>query len=170
MADDEDAYGQVPEQYDTDITPEAIELGVVSLDEPWEPPGDRKTPPTWPNWLPPGALALAAAAIGLVALLGNGIGSSFGYVLKYSLSSTSGSTTAPAHTALNVQLVLAGLAVVLGALAVMGLRATPDAPRWCRDLAIAAIIVGIVAAGVHWTLLQSLDNHKIPPDVVFNSN
>jgi hypothetical protein len=171
MADDDDAYGQVPEQhsYEFDVIPDPV---VVSLDEPWVPPGDTKEPtPTWPTWLPPGALALAAAALALVALLGNGVASSFGYAVKFSESGTNASTTAPAHLAINVQIFLSALAILLGVAAVLVARTAVDVPAWTRDVAIAAILVGVVAAGLHWTLLQSLDNHKIPPDVVFsNSN
>ncbi|MDX6209488.1 MAG: hypothetical protein QOE24_1879 [Frankiales bacterium] len=171
MADDEDAYGQVPEQYDTDVTPEAVELGLVSLDEPWEPPNEQRTTGGWPSLLPPGALALAAAGIALVALVGNGIGTSYAYVLKFSLSGVSDtSTTGPAHTALNLQLILSGIAIALGIAAVLGTSRLAETPRWTRDVAIAAVIVGVVAAGVHWSLLQSLDNYHVPPDVVFNSN
>jgi hypothetical protein len=166
MADDDDAYGQVPEQqaYD-DVTPEPA---LISLDEPWEPPAQPSFdgPRSWPSYLPPGALAIAAAAIGLVALLGNGIGSSFGFVLRFSLSGN-GAASDAAHTALYVQLVLAGLAAILGIAAVYGARAVPEAPTWTRDLAIAAVILGVVAAGVHLTLLQSLDNSHVSPDSTF---
>lgn len=171
MAEDNEAYGQVPEQYEYDVTPDSVDLELVSLDEPWEPPSDRSSPNAWPSLLPPGALALAAAAISLVALVGNGIGSSYAYVLKFSLSGVSDSaTTAPAHTALNLQLILSGIAVVLGVAAFFGVRAMDETPRWTRDLAIAAVIVAVVAAGVHWSLLQSLDNYHVPPDVVFNNS
>ena len=171
MADDDDAYGQVPEQYEYDVTPEPIDVGLVSLDEPWQPPGDQHQPAAWPSLLPPGALALAAAGISMVALLGNGIGSSYAYVLKFSLSDVSdAATTAPAHTALNLQLILSGVAVVMGVASFFGVRALPETPRWVRDLAIAAVLVAVVAAGVHWSLLQSLDHYHVPPDVVFNNS
>jgi hypothetical protein len=169
MAHDEDAYGRVaePGAYEIDITPEPQ---LVELDEPRFPPTESNPAPSWPPWLPPGSLALAAGVIALVALLGNGIGSSYAYVLKFSLSGVSDSaTTAPAHTAINLQLALSGLAIVLGVAAVLGSRALEDTTRWVREVAIAAVIVGIVAAGVHWTLEQSLDNYKPPPDVVFNN-
>jgi hypothetical protein len=170
MAHDEEAYGRVaePGAYEIDITPDPQ---LVELDQPWTPPSERRAATSWPAWLPPGSLALAAGVIALVALLGNGIGSSYAYVLKFSLSGVSDkATTAPAHTALNLQLVLAGLAIVLGLVAVLGCRALEDTTRWVRDVAVAAVIVGVVAAGVHWTLEQSLDNYKPPPDVVFNSS
>jgi hypothetical protein len=171
MADDRDAYGLVSEEYGYDVAPEAEEPGLVSLDESWEPPGDERNPPGWPSLLPPGALAFAAAGISMVALVGNGIGTSYAYVLKYSLSGVSDTaTTAPAHTALNLQLILSGIAVVLGVAAFFGVRAVPDTPRWTRDLAIAAVLVAAVAAGVHWSLLQSLDHYHVPPDVVFNNS
>jgi hypothetical protein len=170
MADDDDAYGQVPEQYEYDVTPEAADPALVSLDEPWEPPGDRARPASWPSLLPPGSLALAAAGISLVALVGNGIGTSYAYVLKFSLSGVSDtSTTAPAHTALNLQLILSGIAIVLGVAAFFGVRTLPETPRWVRELAIASVMVAVVAAGVHWSLLQSLNDYHVPPDVVFNN-
>jgi hypothetical protein len=170
MAHDEEAYGRVaePGAYEIDITPDPQ---LVELDEPWTPPSERRPTTSWPSWLPPGALSLSAGVIALVALLGNGIGSSYAYVLKFSLSGVSDkATAAPAHTALNLQLVLAGLAILLGLAAVLGSRALEDSTRWVRDVAVAAVIVGVVAAGVHWTLEQSLDNYKPPPDVVFNSS
>src|SRR4051812_44668449 len=120
MAHDEEAYGRVaePGAYEIDITPDPQ---LVELDEPWTPPSERRATTSWPAWLPPGSLALAAGVVALVALLGNGIGSSYAYVLKFSLSGVSDkATTAPAHTALNLQLVLAGLAIVLGLAAVLG--------------------------------------------------
>jgi hypothetical protein len=170
MAEDE-AYGRAaePSAYEIDITPEPT---LVELDEPWLPPGEEsRRPASWPALLPPGALALAAAVIAVVALLGNGIATSYAYVLKFSLSGLSDSSaTAPAHTALNLQLVLAGLAVLLGIVATVGTRVVPDSARWVREVAVAAVIVGVVAAGVHWTLQQSLDNYKPPPDVVFNNS
>jgi hypothetical protein len=51
--------------------------------------------------------------------------------------------------------------------AVYGARAVEDAPRWTRDLAIAAVIVGVIAAGVHLTLLQTLDSSHVAPDTTF---
>jgi hypothetical protein len=166
MADDDDAYGQVPEQPVYDDF--ASEPALIELDEPWEPPAPLSPdgPQSWPSYLPPGALALASAATGLVALLGNGIGSSFGFVLKFSLSGNTAASDA-AHTAVFIQLALAGLAAALGVAAVYGSRAVEDAPRWTRDLAIAAVIVGVIAAGVHLTLLQTLDSSHIAPDATF---
>ncbi|BEP15445.1 hypothetical protein acdb102_37560 [Acidothermaceae bacterium B102] len=166
MADDDDAYGQVPEQqvYD-DFVPEPT---LIELDEPWEPlPQQGPTGPrSWPSYLPPGSLALAAAATGLVALLGNNIGSSFGFVLKFSLGGN-GAASDAAHTAVFIQLALAGIAAALGIAAVYGSRAVADSPGWTRDLAIAAVIVGVIAAGVHLTLLQTLDSSHIAPDTTF---
>ena len=48
-----------------------------------------------------------------------------------------------------------------------GSRAVEDAPRWTRDLAIAAIIIAVIAAGVHLTLLQTLDGTQVAPDTTF---
>ena len=171
MADDDDAYGQLSEDYEYASDPDAAEPDLVSLDEPWEPPAERTRPAVWPTLLPPGALALAAAGISLVALVGNGIGTSYAYVLKFSLSGASDSSTStPAHTALYLQLILSLIAVVMGVAAFFGVRTVPDTPRWTRDLAIAAVIVAIVAAGVHWSLLETLDHYHVPPDVVFNNS
>ena len=166
MADEDDAYGQVPEQqtYD-DFVPEPT---LIELDEPWAPlpAGSTEGPRNWPSYLPPGSLALAAAATGLVALLGNNIGSSFGFVLKFSLGGN-GAASDAAHTAVYVQLALAGIAAALGVAAVYGARAVADSPGWTRDLAIAAVLVGVIAAGVHLTLLQTLDSSHIAPDTTF---
>jgi hypothetical protein len=166
MAEEDEAYGQRSEQpaYD-DFSGDPT---LIELDEPWEPPAALSPagPQAWPSYLPPGALALASAATGLVALLGNGIGSSFGFVLKFSLSGNSAASDA-AHTAVFIQLALAGIAVALAIAAVYGSRAVDDAPRWTRDVAIAAIIVAVIAAGVHLTLLQTLDSSHVAPDTTF---
>lgn len=156
MTDDLGSYG----------SPSDRDVDVVDI-TPTEGPGDARPDGStdrggWPSWLPPGALALAAAGLALVSLLGNGIGTSFGYVLRFTLSDNANDATHAVRTGIVVQLVLAALAVVSGGGALRGLTRVEDAPRWARDVAIAAVLVGIVALLVHWALLLTYNGQPVP--------
>jgi hypothetical protein len=158
MTDDLGSYGG-PSERDVDVvdvTPQPLDAPGSDL------PHGAAEMVGWPTWLPPGALALAAAGLALVSLLGNGISTSFGYVLRFTLSDNTNDAAHAVRTGIVIQLVLALVALVTAGGALRGLGRVEDVPRWTRDLAIAAVLVAAVAVFVHWALLLTFNGQPVP--------